>query len=75
MFWGLAFASDLNFESTFQNLWTNIENFNIFQVLSIQASFNVQQKIQILKFLVVCINLLERGLVYIGSRENLLPCT
>ena len=54
-------------------LCTNMESFNIFQVLSIQASFKVQQKIKILKFWVVCINLLERGLVHIDSRENLLP--
>ena len=50
-----------------------MESFNIFQVLSIQASFKVEQKIKILKFWVVGINLLERGLVHIHSRENLLP--
>ena len=51
-------------------LCTDIESFNIFRVSSIQASFKVQQKIQILRFFVVCINLLERGLLYI---KNLLP--
>ena len=50
-----------------------MESFNIFQVLSIQASFKVEQKIKILKFWVVGINLSERGLVHIHSRDNLLP--
>ena len=45
-----------------------MESFNI-----LQASFKVQQKIKILKFWVVCINLSERDLVHIHSRENLLP--
>ena len=51
-------------------LCTNMESFNIFQVLSIQASFKVQQKIKIVTVWMVCINLLERGLVHIHSREN-----
>ena len=43
-------------------LSTNMESFNIFQVLSIQASFKVQQKIKILKFWVVCINPIQARL-------------
>ena len=46
MFWELAFTSDLNFESTFQNSVCT-ESFNIFQVSSIsrQVSFKALGKI------------------------------